>query len=189
MKIRVIYLAAGFSRRFGENKLLYQWEGKALYRHLLDRWIALWMERQDIGEIVVVTRYPQIGEELADAPVRTIFNEHSHLGISSSLQAGLRTGGEEEMDAYLCSVADQPYLQKDTLAAFLDGYENSGKGIGVIECGGHLGNPVIFHKKYRDELLSLTGDRGGKQVVKAHRGDIWALKLRDSKELQDIDVK
>ena len=29
-------MAAGNSRRFGSNKLLYEWKGKKLYRHMLD---------------------------------------------------------------------------------------------------------------------------------------------------------
>ena len=37
MRVTILYLAAGNSRRFGENKLLYPLDGKAVYRHLLDR--------------------------------------------------------------------------------------------------------------------------------------------------------
>ena len=35
MRVTILYLAAGNSRRFGENKLLYPLDGKAVYRHLL----------------------------------------------------------------------------------------------------------------------------------------------------------
>ena len=40
MRVTILYLAAGNSRRFGENKLLYPLDGKAVYRHLLDRLAA-----------------------------------------------------------------------------------------------------------------------------------------------------
>ena len=36
MKIDLILMAAGNSRRFGSNKLLYEWRGKKLYRYMLD---------------------------------------------------------------------------------------------------------------------------------------------------------
>ena len=34
--IHIIYMAAGNSRRFGSNKLLYELDGKPMNRHLLD---------------------------------------------------------------------------------------------------------------------------------------------------------
>ena len=37
MKIALIMLAAGNSRRFGSNKLLYEIEGKPMYRHMLEK--------------------------------------------------------------------------------------------------------------------------------------------------------
>lgn len=43
--------------------------------------------------------------------------------------------------------------------------------------------------KYYDQLLSITGDRGGKSVITAHRDDTAVLKVEDGKELTDIDVK
>ena len=36
MKLDLILMAAGNSRRFGSNKLLYEWRGKKLYRYMLD---------------------------------------------------------------------------------------------------------------------------------------------------------
>ena len=36
MKISFIYMASGFGSRFGSNKLLVPFKGKALYRHGLD---------------------------------------------------------------------------------------------------------------------------------------------------------
>ena len=36
MSKHILYLAAGSGRRFGSNKLLYNWKGKSLYRYGLD---------------------------------------------------------------------------------------------------------------------------------------------------------
>lgn len=59
-KIHVILLAAGNSRRFGNNKLLYPYKGKPMYQHVLE--IAAHMDETEfqeftIGEKIVVTQY------------------------------------------------------------------------------------------------------------------------------------
>ena len=54
MKIALIMLAAGNSRRFGSNKLLYEIEGKPMYRHILEKLIivAEWLEETECIEKV-----------------------------------------------------------------------------------------------------------------------------------------
>ena len=59
MRVTILYLAAGNSRRFGENKLLYPLEGKAVYRHLLDRLVQI-AGRHENWELLVVTQYERI---------------------------------------------------------------------------------------------------------------------------------
>ena len=54
MKIALIMLAAGNSRRFGSNKLLYEIEGKPMYRHILEKLmiVAEWLEETECIEKV-----------------------------------------------------------------------------------------------------------------------------------------
>ena len=54
MKIALIMLAAGNSRRFGRNKLLYEIEGKPMYRHILEKLliVAEWLEETECIEKV-----------------------------------------------------------------------------------------------------------------------------------------
>lgn len=59
MKIHMILLAAGFGRRFGSNKLLYEIGGKPMYRHTLDVMLSLARELKD-ADVTVVTRYEEI---------------------------------------------------------------------------------------------------------------------------------
>ena len=61
--IHIIYMAAGNSRRFGSNKLLYELDGKPMYRHLLDHLVEI-KDRYNklksdspVIDITVVTRY------------------------------------------------------------------------------------------------------------------------------------
>ena len=48
MKIAMIMLAAGNSRRFGGNKLLYEVDGMPMYRHILD--LLMRSEERRVGK-------------------------------------------------------------------------------------------------------------------------------------------
>ena len=53
-------------------------------------------------------------------------------------------------------------------------------------CHGIPGNPCMFHKSLIPELLQLTGDQGGRKVLKQHT--CRYVEIEDEKELMDIDV-
>ena len=103
------------------------------------------------------------------------------------MKSGLKAN--KDADACLFTVSDQPWLTAATIHQLIDLLKTSKKGIACVSCEGKLGNPCIFTKKYYEELLSITGDRGGKSVIAAHREDTAGLKVNDVRELTDMDVK
>ena len=72
MEYELILLAAGFSRRFGENKLLYPVEGVPMYLRAAKLLLRLKRQRQDIRGIRAVTRYPEIRRELRRRGIPTV---------------------------------------------------------------------------------------------------------------------
>lgn len=188
MKLALILLAAGDSRRFGGNKLLYELDGKPLYRYLTD-------ELSGLGTLlfarrILVTQYEIIAADLEQQGYEIVRNRESSLGISHSIRLALdRLGaaGTEVMDAACFAVCDQPYLKGATLKAFLEQWQQSGTGLGCLGCGERLGNPAVFSKRYFPELQSLDGDKGGKRVLRRHMEDVMIFPA-DELELHDIDV-
>jgi molybdenum cofactor cytidylyltransferase len=67
-------------------------------------------------------------------------------------------------------------------------YKRSYKGIGCLSYEGVMGNPVIFQGKFVPELMALSGDVGGKTVVKAHPQEVFLYEAESEKSLQDLDV-
>lgn len=219
MKIALIMLAAGNSRRFGSNKLLYEIDGKPMYRHILEKLmvVAELLEKNEYEslercekqneesnriiafsdetvkrdncykKITVVTQYEEIEQTARKLGANVYINPHPDEGISSSLKIGLKAN----LDADVClfTVSDQPWLTTATIHQLITLQKNSGKGIACVSCEGKLGNPCVFTKKYYDALLSITGDKGGKSVMTAHRDDTAVLKVNDVRELTDMDVK
>jgi len=94
----------------------------------------------------------------------------------------------KEMDCCLFAVADQPWLTAETVLKLLDIYRNSEKGIAAVKKNDMIGNPCVFSSRYYPELLHLTGDKGGKKILKQHREDVVFCEVTEAKELLDVDV-
>lgn len=190
MKVALIMLAAGNSRRFGSNKLLYPVEGKAMYLRILENLLQVKNRVEADGRfcsVTVVTQYPEIGKAAAERGAEVIYNSHPERGISSSLKLGL--DANPKADACLFTVSDQPWLTKETILTLIRRHLASDKGITCLESGGNSGNPCMFSKDYYPELLALEGDTGGKMVINRHMEDVLRIPVADARQLYDVDVR
>ena len=185
----MIYLAAGLSSRYGSNKLLEMVDGKPMFSHLLDILTIMKEEEPHRYELVVVTAYDEIEDYVKELPVKVVRNQHQELGASYSIKRGLDACGEiGRHDHVMFAVADQPYVQEDELFGFIHMFKRSYKGIGVLCWQGEMGNPVIFQGQFVPELMALTGDVGGKAVVKAHLSEVFQYEADSEMSLRDIDT-
>ena len=184
----MVFLAAGKSSRYGEvheNKLLAEKDGKPLYRYLLDQ-----MKAYPMCTKVAVSGEGEILEYARNHGWQAEENRNPEKGISRSLQLGLAVCQREakKLQGVLFAVCDQPGLRAETIEHMMElAWKNPGK----IICAGtneKLGNPVLLDKLYFPELMDITGDVGGKQVVKRHLDQVILLKTSEA-ELKDIDEK
>lgn len=198
--IHIIYMAAGNSRRFGSNKLLYELDGKSMYRHLLERLIEI-KDRYNklksdspVIDITVVTRYREILDYCSSIPdCHAVLSPDSEKGISYTIKAGIMAVQEQKktgmQDYYMFAVADQPYLKSQSVAKLIDKVlENKGniRLVFSLRCGDAVGNPCVFHSSLISQLLSLEGDKGGRSVAKKY--DCVYVDIADELELMDIDT-
>lgn len=198
--ISLVILAAGNSQRFHGNKLLYPFQGRPMYEYLAEQ-ISL-LPADTFSETIVVTQYEEIRRNMEARGFRVVENREPELGISHSIHLGVRclqqmwaeqesgrTEESREGRAVCFAVSDQPYLKHTTISHLIEKWKNSGKGIGCLSHQGELGNPAVFSGKYLEELLALTGDVGGKRVIRRHLDDLYLLEVEDGMELVDIDVR
>ncbi len=190
--LSVIYLASGFGRRFGRNKLLEMLEGKRLFEYGLETILKLkeHLEKEmGIGtRVIVVSQYPEILDFGRERGLQTIENPFAAEGITASIRLGTQAAGED--DYYLYAVADQPWLRWETVAGLIEHFlprsYSELASIGCLEHGGRRGNPGIFHKRYREELLALKGDKGGSQLMKRYPHEVMEYPA-EARELEDMD--
>jgi molybdenum cofactor cytidylyltransferase len=180
--INLILLAAGNSTRFRGNKLLEMVNGKPMYMNVIEKVIKI-----KFNKITIVTQYEVIKEALLDYPVEVVMNNNSELGISHSIKLGINT--DLEADAYMFIVCDQPFISLESIKSLIDNFIISKKGMACVQNDGNLGNPSIFSAKYKNELLNLKGDVGGKVVIKKHLEDLERISVSNEAELMDVDTR
>jgi CTP:molybdopterin cytidylyltransferase MocA len=184
--VGVVLLAAGNSKRYQAVKLLELIGGKKMYRHILELTADL-----TITPKVIVTQYEEIRENALQLGFEVVMNSSPELGISHSIQLGLRKALESkpDLDGVLFSVCDQPYMKQATLLQLLEVFQTTDRGIACIAHNEELGNPCIIGKKYFDELFALSGDNGGKKIINKYQEDVEPVFINNGKEMTDIDYK
>ena len=183
MDIALIYMASGFGRRFGSNKLLYELQGRPLYQWGLTH---LQEAAGKLGHrIIVVSSHEEILTWCAAEQIRAVQNRKSLEGMAASLRLGVEAAAGAGAHAFF--VADQPYLTAGTIVRFLNGFEVSGKDRGCFLTGGVEGNPAVFKNIYRGRLLALQGDRGARSLLRVNPEDVWHFTAA-AEELRDIDT-
>lgn len=183
MKINLILLASGNSKRFNGNKLLTKFNNKPLYIYTLDKIKSI----KGLSKVIVVTQYEEIKSRSIDLGFDVVLNQESNLGISNSIILGINK--DTSADGYMFMVCDQPFIKVNSINKLIEEFNNGNKGICSVGYKDRLGNPNIFSRKYLSELLSLKGDIGGKYVLKKHIYDLKIIQVEDEEELKDIDTR
>lgn len=190
MKVGIIYMASGFGKRFGSNKLLEKWNGKPIYRYGLEALLeAAGLLKEEHGwqvRLTAVSQYEEIRKAAENSGAEALDNPFSHEGITASIRLGTESMGPD-MAFYVYCTADQPRIDGRTVADFLYEFSKTSYGIGCVSAEGKKGNPAVFRNQYREELMALTGDRGGSQIMKRYPQDVWYCPVAEEM-LADVDV-
>lgn len=185
MKIIGVILAAGLSKRMGENKLLLEYNGDKLIKITVDKIL-----KSNLYEVVLVVAEEKIYNEFKnyDKKLKVLINNENYLGISTSIKTAIKYIENINFNAVLFCVSDQPLLKLSTINNML---ELSNENIVALKYEDNIYNPVIFSKKYMEELKNIKGDVGGKTVLKKYlnTNEVVFYNIEDKKEVWDIDNK
>ncbi len=120
------------------------------------------------------------------ASVTLITNAMRGKGISSSIAAAVEYF-KESADAIMFMVADQPMVDTGTLDNIISIFRQNPSFIVASSVDGDVRNPMIFPKRYFEDLLQLTGDIGAKSVALANITHVIKIEVSPEK-LVDIDT-
>ena len=182
--VSAILLAAGESKRIGKPKLLLPFGKGTILGQTIDNLLS-----SKVGEVIVVVGYraQEMIKAIANRPVKVVVNPFYHQGMSTSIIVGLSLV-DGKARRLMVALADQPLINNKVFNRLVEESLGADKGITIPIYRGKRGNPIIFSTKYKEELLSLKGDVGGKQIIKQHPDDILEVAI-DSESINiDIDT-
>jgi CTP:molybdopterin cytidylyltransferase MocA/ADP-ribose pyrophosphatase YjhB (NUDIX family) len=183
-RVAAIVLAAGSSSRLGRPKQLLPVGQTPLLQYTLQ------MVRQTTLEprILVLGGYSDdILRAIDTRGFEVVHNPDYTTGQASSLKAGLNAL-PDDIDAAAVILGDQPLVPPwlvDELASAFD--PDSMVAVRPTYSDGP-GNPVVLGRKLFPELLSLGGDVGARDVLRAHRDRIHEFPVPRRAAPRDVDT-
>jgi len=183
VRVAAIILAAGEARRFGSPKQLLDWQGQPLLRHVVLQALAA-----PVAEIVVVlgAHARRVAPVVHGLPVTLMVNRAWRQGMSASVKAGLRAA-RVAPDAAIFLLADQPLVAPELIRRIIQTHAVTGAAIVAPRVGRRPGNPVLFARALFPALLQVTGDQGGRAVMRAYEERVHWLDA-DERAAFDIDA-
>lgn len=179
-----VLLAAGTSSRMGSNKLLFELDGESVLRRAAKRLLA-----GGVSPLVVVLGHQpeKAARELEGLPCEQALNPLYEQGINSSLKCGIAAVQGLEATAALVMLADMPYVTPEMIAAMIARYRTTEAPLVISDYDGVNAPPMVYDRSLFDELLMMTGEGCGRQVVKRHKSEAEVLPWPVA-ALADLDV-
>jgi len=161
---------------------LLEWHGEYLINH-----IAKEILESQIDKLYVILgyHYDEI-TRIIDPRLEIVHNPGWITGKSSSIKMGVRSAGKIS-DGLIFFLVDQPFINKTIINKLINEFRNSTENIIVPRVNGRLCNPVLFGKKYYEKLMNLSGEQGGKEIIKKANDVMW-VDWEDKRLLLDIDT-
>jgi molybdenum cofactor cytidylyltransferase len=180
-----VILAAGGSSRLGVPKQLLSWHGIPFVRH-----VAMKALSAGLAPVIVVSGAfaPEVDAALQGLEVQLAHNPSWEQGQSTSVITGVKAVPPENGSAIFL-LSDQPQVMGILLQDLVLAHARSLAPIVAPRVQGKRANPALFDARVFSELLTLTGDTGGRKLFdEPGRFPVYWVDWDDASLLVDVDT-
>jgi len=181
-KLAIVILAAGEAKRYGSPKQLAQYHDKPLLQHVVECCTSL----SDWDSYVVLGAHAkQIKQQISFKNCHVMDNQSWQLGMSASIKRCVETiGGRYQ--AILFIAGDQVLISPAHLSKLIDKWHSQPNQLVCATFDDKISIPAIFPQPFYEQLLSLSGDNGGKSILLNNVEQLSMVNL--SQAAVDIDT-
>jgi molybdenum cofactor cytidylyltransferase len=184
--VTAVILAAGRSTRMGgPNKLLAELGGKPLVRIVTEQALA-----SKASDVIVVTGHQaaEVEKALAGLKVKFVRNPDFVAGLASSVKTGIAAVPDNADGAVVC-LGDMPLIDARLIDRLIDTFApDRGNLIAVPVSDNRRGNPVLWSRRFFDELMTLDGDIGARHLIAKHSEAVAEVPVEGHGAFLDIDT-
>jgi molybdenum cofactor cytidylyltransferase len=184
--VAAIILAAGRSTRMGgPNKLLADLGGKPLVRTVTEQALA-----SKAQSVIVVTGHQaeQVEKALQGLKVKFVRNPDFAEGLASSVKAGVAAVADSADGAVIC-LGDMPLISSNLIDRLIEAFApDRGHLIAVPVSDNKRGNPVLWSRRFFNELMTLNGDIGARHLIARHGEAVAEVPVEGFGAFLDIDT-
>ncbi len=187
MKIQLMLMAAGQSKRFAGIKQLADIHGQPMLRHCLEQYRPKkkWIEGLHSGFVILGANAASVSQVMPQEVEHYIADKWKQ-GLGHSVAQGMAYLAKDTTHV-LVGLGDQVALTKSMIRQLISTSQVNPRHIIAAQYADTLGAPVIFPKFYFNQLKQLSGDKGAKVLLQNNQQNIVAVKLAAAKV--DIDTQ
>jgi molybdenum cofactor cytidylyltransferase len=179
-RIAAIVLSGGKSERMGSPKALLRFRGATFLERILST-----IRAAGIDDVVVVAGHHHRAITDAFPALPVINNPNYELGMSTSVQAGLRALSRD-IEAAAIFLVDHPLIDSLTVRRLCASIAPGRILLPVHK--GRRGHPIVLASDLFAEVLDLPSELGLNFVVRRIRDRVLEVEVDDAGVLQDVDT-
>jgi len=183
--VSIVILAAGESKRMGEQKMLLPYEDKTIIETVVDKALH---SKADHVLVVTGSHGPEIRTKLSQFAIDVVINDDYKSGMLSSVQTGIRSV-PEHAQAMMLLLGDQPMVKTEIINQIIAAYNSNAKRIVLPVYKGKRGHPVLIDISFKPDVKKLNPQKGLRQLIIENPEDILEVEVNTSSILKDIDTK
>jgi CTP:molybdopterin cytidylyltransferase MocA len=182
MEVAGLILAAGAGRRYGMAKALVPYGGSLLVRRAAET-----LRAAGIARTLVVVGAEAARVRAAAPELSYVENPEWATGMASSLRAGLATLAATTAGAAVVLLVDMPGVTPAAVRATVVGAAPDALVMGGY--GERRSHPVVLGRDHwAGAAASATGDRGARDYLRLHAGQVRVVPLGHLADDADLDV-
>jgi molybdenum cofactor cytidylyltransferase len=169
----------------GRPKMTLSWGNTTVIGRVLQA-----LESGGVDNVLIVTGAARVEVEKAVSGfgVRTVFNPfYAEAEMIKTLQVGI-SALNDEYEAALVVLGDQPQLRPKVVRGILDTYQESQAALIVPSFEMQRGHPWLLGRTYWPEILSLPSSETLRDFLNRHAAEIHYLIVNSKSVLQDLDT-